>query len=513
VAAEHILVVEDENIIAKDLQQRLTALGYTVSAIVSSGPDALQKAADLPLDLVLMDIVLKGDMDGVETAEHLRTRFGLPVVYLTAYADAQTLQRAKLTEPLGYLLKPFLDRQLQTTIEIALYKHKMEKSLKAHAEQIQETALTARKLEAIGILAGGIAHRFNNILTTIVGRLSLAKLQVRPHEPLFAHLTEAEHAVQQAVDTTRQLLTFATGGEPVRRPTALGALLQDATAFVLTHPSIRLRISHAPDLWGVEADRNQLRQVIHNVALNAIQAMPAGGMLQVDAVNTTIEALHHLPLPDGAYVRITIRDQGEGIPKAYHHRIFDPYFSTKEQGRGLGLATAHAIVQKHKGHMSVESVPGAGTSVSIYLPAAPVAPLPDPIAPLSPSVAPRKILIMDDEEAIRILLREMLLRLGYEVESASDGAEAIDLYRHAQEAGQPFAAVVMDLVVPGGMGGKEAISKLRALDPEVKAIVSSGYSNDPIMADFPHYGFCGVLPKPYQLSELSAVLQQVLTSV
>jgi two-component system, cell cycle sensor histidine kinase and response regulator CckA len=479
VAAEHILVVEDENIIAKDLQRRLTTLGYTVSAIVSSGPDALQKAADLPLDLVLMDIVLKGDMDGVETAEHLRTRFGLPVVYLTAYADAQTLQRAKRTEPLGYLLKPFIDRQLQTTIEIALYQHKMERSLKAHAEQIQETALTARKLEAIGILAGGIAHRFNNILTTIVGRLSLAKLQVRPHEPLFVHLTEAEHAVQQAVDTTRQLLTFATGGEPVKRPTALGALLQE----------------------------------IHNVTLNAMQAMPAGGMLQVEAVNTQIDALPHLPLPDGAYVRITIRDQGEGIPKAYHHRIFDPYFSTKEQGRGLGLATARAIIQKHKGHMSVESAPGAGTSVSIYLPAAPTTSLPDPIAPLSPSAAPRKILIMDDEEAIRILLKEMLLRLGYEAESASDGAAAIDLYRHAQEAGQPFAAVVLDLVVPCGMGGKEALTTLRAINPEVKAIVSSGYSNDPIMADFSHYGFCGVLPKPYQLSELSAVLQQVLARV
>lgn len=510
-AAEHILVVEDENIIAKDLQQRLTTLGYTVSAIVSSGPDALQKAADLPLDLVLMDIVLKGAMDGVETAEHLRARFGLPIVYLTAYADPQTLQRAKVTEPLGYLLKPFIDRQLQTTIEMALYKHKMDRSLKAHAEQIQDTMLIASKLEAIGTLAGGIAHRFNNVLTAIVGRLALAKMQAPPQDPLFRHLTEAERAVQQAVDTTRQLLTVASGEASVKRPTAIGALLQDATAFVRSHPGIRLRMSHVPDLWVVEADRSQIGQVIHNVTLNAMEAMPAGGMLQVDAVNTHIEARHHLPLPPGAYVQITIRDQGEGMPQADHHRIFDPYFSTKSQGRGLGLTTAYAIIQKHQGHISVDSAPGAGTSVSIYLPASPATSLPSQIAPRPPSATPRKILIMDDEVSIRMMLKEMLLRLGYDVETANDGEEAIALYRHAQEAGEPFAAVVLDLVILGGMGGKETISSLLAINPEVKAIVSSGYSNDPIMADFAHYGFCGVLPKPYRLPELSAVLQQVLS--
>lgn len=510
-AAEHILVVEDENIIAKDLQQRLTTLGYTVLAIASSGPDALQKAAVLPLDLVLMDIVLKGDMDGVEAAEHLRTRFGLPVVYLTAYADDHTLQRAKATEPFGYLMKPFIDSQLHTTIEIALCRYKRERNLEARAEQVEETTLTARKLEAIGILAGGMAHRFNNILTTLVGRLSLAKLHARPHEPLFVHLSEAEHAVQRAVETTQQLLTFATGGAPVKRLMALGPLLQEATAFVLTSPNVRRIVSYAADLWAVEADGSQLRQVIHNVALNAVQAMPAGGMLQVRAVNVSIEAAHHLPISEGAYVRIAIRDQGEGIPRAYRDRIFDPYFTTKEQGNGLGLATAYAIVQKHAGYMHVESAPDVGTTVYIYLPATPSTRLSEQATLVRPLAAHKKILIMDDEKPIRILLGEMLVRLGYEVESASNGAEALDLYRRAQEAGEPFAAVVMDLMIPGGMGGEETIANLRAIDPEAKAIVSSGYSSDPIMADFPRYGFCGVLPKPYQLSELNAVLQRVLT--
>jgi CheY-like chemotaxis protein len=326
----------------------------------------------------------------------------------------------------------------------------------------------------------------------------------------LTHLTAAERAVQQAGDTARQLLIFSQGGAPLTQPTDLGPLLHDATHFVLAYTSIQRVVSMAANLWLVEADNQQIRQAIYQITLNAVQAMPTGGMLHIKAENVSSATPLPVLLAAGPYVRITISDQGKGIPAAARDRIFEPYFTTNAQHSGLGLATAYAIVQKHGGCMHVESIPGVGTTMQIYLPAVPTTHLTLQAQPTPVSAEHGKILIMDDEESIRLLLAEMLSRLGYEVASASDGAAALDLYRRAQHAGTPFTAIVMDLVILKGMGGKETMAKLRELDPEVKAIVSSGYSNDPIMTNFQQYGFCGRLPKPYQLSDLSTVLHQVL---
>ena len=502
-AQPHILVVEDENIIALDIQQRLKTLGYAVPAIASSGEEALQRSAVVHPDLVLMDIVLKGDMDGIDLAERF-VMLDVPVVYLTAYTDEKTLQRAKATRPFGYLLKPFTDSQLQTTIEIALHKHRSDR-------QTAQAWLTTKKLEAVGTLAGGIAHNFNNLLTAILGHLALAKLYVRPQEPGFVHVTAAEKAAQQTADVTQQLLTFAKGGAPVKQLMRLVPLLQEAVQVALADANVHCDFVLAEELWPVEADRNQIKQVIHQLVRNAAQAMPQGGTLTLQTVNVPAGNIP-FPHPRGPYIRISIADQGNGIAAEHLEKIFDPYFTTNPHSSGLGLTTAHTIIQRHAGYMTVDSSPGQGTTVHVYLPAAPGGQLPRPVVTAPPTADQGKVLVMDDEEIIRKVVTLMLKQLGYSVESARNGDEAIAFYRRAKAAGQPFTVVLMDLIIATGMGGQETIGKLRAFDPAIKAIVSSGYSNDPVMANFQHYGFCGVLAKPYQLAELRAVLDDVIGS-
>ncbi len=274
---------------------------------------------------------------------------------------------------------------------------------------------------------------------------------------------------------------------------------------------MRCELSIQEGLWPVEIDEGQISQVIHNLVLNAQQAMPEGGTLKIRAENTTTDQAKGLPLKEGSYIQITVQDLGVGIPKENLPKIFDPYFTTKQKGSGLGLSTSYSIIRKHDGHMTVDSEPGKGSTFSIYLPAFPNATLVREEVVENESLIGRgRILVMDDEQIIRDLLQEMLRRLGYEAAFAREGAEAIALYRQARESGTPFDLVVMDLTVPGGMGGKEAILHLREIDPEVKAIVSSGYSNDPLAAAFLKYGFSDFIAKPFKLDDLGKVLKRVI---
>jgi two-component system cell cycle sensor histidine kinase/response regulator CckA len=304
------------------------------------------------------------------------------------------------------------------------------------------------------------------------------------------------------------LLTFATGGAPVRRTVALAELLPAAVAFALQGANVRSDLQIAAALWPVEADPGQLQQAIHNVVLNAAQAMPAGGTVDVRAENAQFRAHQSLSLPEGRYVHLTVQDYGEGIPPHELPHIFEPYFTTKPGGHGLGLATAYSIVTKHDGAITVDSAVGVGTTVSIYLPASAY-----PVPPVLESPAlPRsgRILVMDDEAMIQELLREILTSLGYAVECVGDGTAAVAAYQQAQAAGQAFAAVILDLTIPGQMGGVETLVRLQALDPQVCAIVSSGYAQDPVLAHFAQYGFRAVIAKPYTVEGLHAVLQRVL---
>ena len=376
-------------------------------------------------------------------------------------------------------------------------------------KKMEENLLMAQKLESVGILAGGIAHDFNNLMTGILGNISLAKIYTKPGDEIFNMLTAAENACLQARNLTQQLLTFSRGGMPVKKVTSITELLKDSARFALTGSDVQCEFSILDDVWPVKIDTGQMSQVINNLIINAKQAMTKGGTIKVRAENVIIDTGQGLPLKEGKYIKISVEDEGSGIPKEHLKKIFDPYFSTKENGSGLGLAVTYSIIEKHGGYITAESELGIGTAFFIYLPASQKQIPQKKVAEEGPLVGTGKILLMDDEEIVRNVAGEMLKHLGYAVEFAGDGAEAIELYKKARESDKPFDAVIMDLTVPGGMGGKEAINKLLEIDPHVKVIVSSGYSNDPVLAEFRKYGFTGMVTKPYNIEELSKILDRV----
>ena len=369
------------------------------------------------------------------------------------------------------------------------------------------------KLESMSILAGGIAHDFNNILMAILGNIGLAMLDGNIAPQVRERLAQSEQACLRAQALSRQLLTFAKGGAPIKKFVSIANLLIESASLTLSGSKSRCEMSIPDDLWSVAADTAQINQVISNLLINADQAMPEGGIIKITAENISINAKSNLPISKGKYVKLAIADQGVGISPKYLDKIFDPYFSTKQKGSGLGLATAYSIIKNHSGHIQVESRMGVGTTFYIYLPAANKrVPAAEPET-VKPVMGQGKVLVMDDEEMVREVLDRMLSLLGYEVDFATDGSQAIEKFIKAKEANQPFAAVILDLTIPGGMGGKEAMERLLKIDPQVKAIVSSGYSDDPIMADFQKYGFVGVIAKPYKVVELGNVLNKALTEV
>ena len=370
----------------------------------------------------------------------------------------------------------------------------------------------ASKLESLGLLAGGIAHDFNNLLTSIFGNVSLAKMFAVPESPIAERLEKAEQACLRAKEMTSQLLTFARGGAPVKHVQAAPRLLKELCDLVVFGTNVQCEFSFAPDLRPVEVDHGQITQALNNLLVNAVQAMPEGGTIQVRAENVPPGSRAGLPLAGAHYVRISIRDHGAGIPPEHLSRLFDPFFTTKHKGRGLGLATAYSIVRKHEGLIEVDAKVEPGATFHIYLPASAQATQPEAEDPTRLPTGQGRVLVMDDEPDILNFSHAALKRLGYEAELARDGAEALRLYREARESGRPFSAVILDLTIHGGMGGQEAIKHLLELDPQTRAIVSSGYSNDPVMAEFSKYGFRGVVAKPYEIRELGKVLRDVIRS-
>jgi len=378
------------------------------------------------------------------------------------------------------------------------------KKMEAEFQKIQ-------KLESLGVLAGGIAHDFNNLLTAMLGNIDMAMKKIDPNETAYRNLENARKASDRAQNLTQQLLTFSRGGAPVKQPVAVARLIEESTRFTLSGSNVKCVYILPENLWLIEADKGQISQVIQNITLNAVQAMPEGGTITVGAENVVVTDDDPLPLKKGKYLRMTFVDEGIGIPAKYITRIFDPYYTTKQSGNGLGLAICHSITNKHNGHLVVESEPGIGSTFTIYLPAQGIASLPDENpAELSAATGSGRVLVMDDEEYIREVASEMLAGLGYEPDLTTNGRETIDLYKRAMEGRRPYQAVIMDLTIPGGMGGKEAIRELLRIDPDVKAIVSSGYSYDPIMAEHKKYGFSGVVTKPYDVDQLSKVLRDIL---
>jgi PAS domain S-box-containing protein len=376
--------------------------------------------------------------------------------------------------------------------------------------RMEEEVRKVQKLESVGILAGGIAHDFNNLLTAILGNISMAKLFSQTDmNKVLERLTDAEKASLRARDLTQQLLTFSKGGAPVKNAASITEIIRDSTSFMLSGSNVRCELQFPDNLWPVNIDEGQISQVVQNVIKNADQAMPEGGTVTVRTENITVHEDDPLPLRPGNYVHLTIIDQGIGILEKHLGKIFDPYFSTKQDGSGLGLAACYSIIKNHDGLITAESAFGAGTTFHIYLPSSDRAPEAR-IVPMTRSLrSGEKILIMDDDDDVLNVAVNMLNLMGYATDTAKDGTKAISMYRQAMEEGRPFDGVILDLTIPGGMGGRETVRQLLLLDSEVKAIVSSGYANDPIMAEYTKHGFRGVVTKPYDMEHLGQVLRNL----
>lgn len=378
--------------------------------------------------------------------------------------------------------------------------------------------MKTRKLESIGMLAGGIAHDYNNLLTAIMGNIFLAKSYCKSDEKVFELLNEAEKASMSAKDLTQKLITFSKGGTPIKRAILISQLLKDTVELALSGSNIKYKFFIPDTLWPVEIDEAQIGQVIHLLVINAKEAMPQGGTVAIDSEGVNLSEENLFGLKAGEYVKVSIQDTGVGIQEKELDRIFDPYFSTKEMGNqkgmGLGLSISHSIIKNHGGAIVAESEVGIGTTIYFYLPVYKKSSVEKKQTkkPVNGKIVKGKgkILVMDDEEMIRNIAGKMLGRFGYSVKLSVDGAEAIKMYKNAMDAGEPFAAVIMDLTIRDGMGGREAIGKLRKIDPNVKGIVSSGYSNDPAMTDFKALGFRGALSKPFNMKHLSELMQKII---
>jgi signal transduction histidine kinase len=504
-----IFVVEDEHIVSLGLQRALNKLGYVVVDAVSSGETALEAVAAASPDLVLMDIRLEGELDGITAADKIRTAHDIPVIYVTGYSDAETLARAKITEPFAYILKPFESRELHIAIETALYRHASE----ARLRQLQ-------KMESVGCLAAGLAHDFNNLLTIIQGHADA----LRAGGERSRSLDGIDHAIEHAARLTRHLLTFTRQQRPKVRPLDINSVvdafrvtlerLMDATVTIRFHPSIGLPL--------VQADAGMLEQVLLNLALNARDAMPrAGGQIQIRTFVTELDeetALlrGHAEARPGRFVCLEVADTGKGMDEATLRRACEPFFSTKEvgQGTGLGLSTVYGIAAQHLGWLELESEPDRGTVCRLLLPVDialantdsgdPPAPVPNKLASHDCDAT---ILLVEDEETLRELVAHTLTRAGYRVIPAASGLEALALW---EIHGKRIDLLMTDMVMPDGISGRDLAERLSLKRPGLKIIYTSGYSLDLTDPHFAAEQTFRFLEKPFRSAQLLDLMKECL---
>jgi PAS domain S-box-containing protein len=620
----NILIVEDERVSAEEIAALVRDTGHSVVGISLSGEAALVDAEELHPDLALVDVKLRGGLDGIMLAERLQNNLDVAAIYVTGHSESSILHRATQTAAYGYVLKPVDGRTLQASIEMALARRRRDRSLRSHGQWLSNllrnigvavfatdekgalryanplaTTLTgyeegqdlgrrielkdeagnsffpveealrrsacfdfpngavlvrkdrdplpvegsaaplfdaleqshgvvvalydgterrnaererlrAQRLGSLATLAAGIAHDFNNSLAIMLNCASLAR-QAAANTPLLDELLDdLTHAGERASALTAQLASFAKGGAPARRRVDVAPLLERIVGLALRGSSTAVHFDFEEPLRPLLADETQLAQVFTNLVLNARDAMRGEGTVHVRARNHHVQQSDSL-LSAGAFVEVTVRDEGPGIEPANADRIFDPFFTTKPTGSGLGLASSYSIVTRHGGTLRVESSKGHGATFFVLLPAvhgeAPAKPRPKPTRTLDRS---GRILVMDDESALRRIIALCLTDVGYRVEQASDGEKAIAEFEKARRAGDPFDAIILDLTVRGGMGGLDALEQIKAVDPEVRAIAASGYSDSPVLGDFERYGFVGALAKPFHFTMLVNLLRKVL---
>ena len=410
-----------------------------------------------------------------------------------------------LTEwPIEEITAPLRDTDARTIGMVIAFRDVTE------ALKMREERANASRVASLGLLAGGIAHDFNNIMMSVMGNISMARVRVAGGDAEAHPLAEAERACVRARQLTWQLLTFSRGGVPVKKTIAIPRVLKESVSLALRGSNVTCACHLPSDLAAVSADESQLEHVFSNMLINAQQAMPHGGAIEIKAEHIVEPAKRWecgAPVEPGPYVRVSIIDKGIGISREQLSRIFDPYFSTKQLGRGLGLATSYSIVKNHGGYIAVESKPGHGTTMHVNLPPAVGRELDDPVESMQPDhVRKGRILVMDDDASVRMMTTNMLRFFGHDTAAVSDGLAAVDRYKRALARGRPFDAVILELAVPNGIGGRETVELLSALDPAVTAIVASGYAQDPVMTNFKKYGFKGVIAKPFTLQELNQTL-------
>jgi PAS domain S-box-containing protein len=463
-----------------------TSLGYTREEMDLLSIEDVSHPDDLPAHRKMMDMLLDGRREGFTMEKRFLKKNG---DIFWGYLHVSLMR--------GIDDKP--SKIMTMVVDITLRK------------KMEEEQLKIEKLESLGILAGGIAHDFNNILTSIMINLTRVRM-ASPDTKVSKIVSEIEKACNHAKDLTSKFITFSKGGSPVKKIISIRDQLRDSTLFALQGSRVRCQFFIADDLWHIEADESQINQVILNLVINAKQAMPEGGFLFIEAENIEAGTIRGFPLPEKDFIRITFRDQGSGILPEHLPKIFDPYFTTKQEGSGLGLSSAYSIVKNHDGFIDVDSSPGSGTAFYVYLPAVSEA-IGDRLQRGGPEMRGEgRILLMDDDRSLRNSISRTLMQMGYEVEIASDGKEAIEKYRKAVGGNKPFDVVILDLTVAVGMGGKEAIKELLKIDPGVRAIVSSGYSDDALMSDFRSHGFMGVISKPYDINDLHNLVASVIKS-
>jgi len=493
-----ILASLGEGIVAVDAEGRVRMLNHAAETLLACPVEEAQ--GRLVTDLLVIDEeVLAGEPVPIHTNNlHERLlRTGQTVVGRLRARDGVerlvSVTSASLTAPKG-------SRQGSVLVlrDISLER------------EVEAQRLRRQKLETVGLLAGGIAHDFNNILTGILGGISIARLEYETGQDPRVVLDEAEHACMSAQRLTTQLLTFAKGGLPLKRVMQLEGPVRKSAELALRGSSCTLEMQVSPSVWPVDADEGQLEQVINNLVLNAQQAMPDGGRVTVTIDNKTVGESGQLPLPPGRYVSVAVQDKGSGIAPELLPRIFDPYFTTKKTGNGLGLASVHSIIGRHGGHVTVASTPGTGSCFAIYLPAAALGAVPAHSGPRT-ARAPttRKILILDDDARVLSVLAVMLKGLGQSVTATGTSAEAFAAFRAAQSDGGPFDAAIVDLTMPGDLGGAAVVARLRELDPGVKVVVMSGYSVEPTMSQHRELGLAGTLQKPFTMDTLRALLDSL----